>query len=104
MLTEKNSFLQQIKSKVLQEDNRASIILFGSKARGDHQKDSDWDLLVLTDKQRTVELERKLRYSIYEIELEYLQPVSAIILNKLEWGDMKITPFYHNVTVEGKLI
>ncbi|MEJ0102217.1 MAG: nucleotidyltransferase domain-containing protein [Bacteroidota bacterium] len=69
----------QIKSKVLEEDSQASLILFGSKARGDHKIDSDWDLLVLTSKQRTVELERKLRNSIYEIELEHLQPVSAII-------------------------
>ena len=104
MITGKNAFLLQIKSKVLEEDNQASLILFGSKARGDYKIDSDWDLLVLTSKQRTVELERKLRNSIYEIELEHLQPVSAIILNKLEWHDMKITPFYHNVIAEGKPI
>ncbi len=79
MTTGKNAFLLQIKSKVLEEDSQASLILFGSKARGDHKIDSDWDLLVLTSKQRTVELERKLRNSIYEIELEHLQPVSAII-------------------------
>ncbi len=26
------------------------IILFGSRARGDHSKDSDWDILVVTGK------------------------------------------------------
>jgi predicted nucleotidyltransferase len=101
---EQDIFLAQIKNRVLKEDNQASLILFGSKARGDYKKDSDWDLLVLTSKERTVELERKLRNSIYEIELEHLQPVSAIILNKLEWHDMQITPFYNNVTTEGKLL
>lgn len=101
---EQDIFLNKIKNRVLKEDQQASLILFGSKARGDFKKDSDWDLLVLTSKERTVELERKLRHSIYEIELEHLQPVSAIILNKSEWNDMKITPFYHNVIAEGKLI
>ncbi len=27
------------------------IILFGSRARGDFKKDSDWDLLVIVDKE-----------------------------------------------------
>ena len=30
----------------------AHVILFGSQARGDAHKDSDWDLLVLLDKDR----------------------------------------------------
>ena len=94
-------FLRQLKTKILQEDESAFLILYGSRARGDAKQDSDWDLLVVTSKKRDVAFENKLRDSIYEVELEYLQPVSAIILNKKEWQNMKITPFYYNVTKEG---
>ena len=94
----------QIKSRILKEDENALLILYGSRARGDNNQDSDWDLIILTSKNRTVEFENRLRNTIYEIELEHLQPVSAIILNQLEWQRMMITPFYHNVSAEGKRI
>ncbi len=97
-------FLKKIKSKVLEQDSNASLILFGSKARGNSQLNSDWDILILTSKKRTVELESRLRDSIYEIELEHLEPASIIILNQQEWQGMEITPFYQNVTIEGKAI
>ena len=104
MSIEQNVFLDQIKNIILKEDENAFLILYGSRARGDNKEDSDWDILVLTSKSRSVEFENKIRDSIYEIELEHLQPVSAIILNQNEWQSMKITPFYHNVTTQGKVI
>jgi uncharacterized protein len=99
-----DDFLMKIKYAVKAVDDNADIILYGSRARGDNKKDSDWDILVLTSKKRTVEIENRLRDSIYNIELEHLEPVSAIILNQNEWQGMKITPFYHNVLIEGKMI
>ena len=99
-----NPFLKEIKSKVLQEDEDAFLILYGSRARGDNQVNSDWDILILTSKKRTIELENKLRDSIYSVELDHLQPASIIILNKEEWSGMEITPFHRNVTTEGKTI
>ncbi len=99
-----NDFLMKIKFAVKSVDDNAEVILYGSRARGDNKMDSDWDILVLTSKRRTVEIENSLRDSIYKIELEHLEPVSAIILNQNEWQGMKITPFYHNVLAEGKMI
>lgn len=99
-----NDFLRELKKKIIGEDKNASVILFGSRARGDNKSDSDWDLLIITSKKRNVEFENRLRESIYEVELEHLQPVSTIILNKNEWQNMAITPFYHNVTTEGKIL
>jgi uncharacterized protein len=94
-------FLQRIKKEVVQEDKDASIILFGSRARGDHKEDSDWDILVVTSKEGDRNLEEKISDKIYALELEYLQPVSSIIFNKGEWLKQSITPFYKNVITEG---
>lgn len=44
-------FLNKIKAWVLKEDANASLIFFGSRARGDYRDDSDWDVLILTSKE-----------------------------------------------------
>ena len=71
---DQNEFLNKIKTQVLKEDENASLILFGSRARGDFREDSDWDLLILTSKDLGYQVKRKLRDDIYDVELEYTQP------------------------------
>jgi len=36
------------------------VLLFGSRARGDYKRDSDWDLLVVTEEKLDRELENEL--------------------------------------------
>jgi predicted nucleotidyltransferase len=95
-------FLKRIKRQVLAEDANALLILYGSRARGDFREDSDWDVLVLTSKKADGLLKRKISDEIFEIELEYLQPISTIVIEKDDWKSMSITPFYKNVLIEGK--
>jgi predicted nucleotidyltransferase len=97
-------FLNKIKARVLKEDANASLILFGSRARGDYRADSNWDVLVLTSNEMDFKSERKLRDDIYEVELEFMQPVSTIIVEKDKWESMAITPLYENVAVQGKVL
>jgi predicted nucleotidyltransferase len=49
--------IEQIKDIIVSEVNPDKIILFGSRARGDGHKDSDYDILVL---KRGINNERKL--------------------------------------------
>ena len=51
-------------------DTSAEIILYGSRARGDAHSESDYDLLILTDGEATLELEDTFRRILYPIELE----------------------------------
>lgn len=99
-----NEFLNKIKTQVLKEDEDASLILFGSRARGDYREDSDWDVLVLTSKEADARLKRKIIEDIYDVELEYMQPVSTIIFGKEKWNSMSVTPLYKNVLAEGKVL
>ena len=46
---DKTQLIKKIKSTVLQIDQGADIILYGSRARGDYRFDSDWDFLILTN-------------------------------------------------------
>lgn len=73
--------------------------LFGSQARGTAREDSDWDILVLIDKEQ-------LAYTDYGI---YAHPfmekgwdidatVIPLLFTKKQWEASSFTPFYKNVT------
>ena len=72
--------------------------LFGSRARGNAQQDSDWDILILIDKERiTLEDYSKYAYPFQELGWDIDAMVSPIVYTKKEWETGKFTPFYKNV-------
>jgi len=83
-------------------DPKAEVILYGSRARGDEKPDSDWDLLILTDAEAGIELERKFRDKLYDLQLETDEVFSVFVFSKDEWHSrQRITPFFHHVEREG---
>ena len=90
-----------VKKEVRDLDSNAEIILFGSRARGDHRTDSDWDFLILLDEEISESLKRKIRDKIYEVELETDEIISTLIENKTDWLKYEITPLYKNIEKEG---
>ena len=50
MRTEDRDIANRIKSNIHLQNPAAKVILFGSRARGDSNHQSDWDILVLIDK------------------------------------------------------
>lgn len=90
---DQSDFLNKIKERVLHKDADASLILFGSRARGDYREDSDWDILVLTSKVANAQLKNKIQDEIYDLELEFTQPVSTLIYEKEDWKTMLLCPY-----------
>ncbi len=95
--------LIRIKSSVMDTDPDATIILFGSYARGDQIDSSDIDLLILLNKDKiNREDEKRVKYPLYEIEFETGQIISPIVFSKGDWNKRhRITPFHNNVIKEG---
>lgn len=91
-----------VKNEVKSLDAGAEVILFGSRARGDWRKDSDWDFLILLDGEISEPLKRDIRDRLYEVELETEEVISTIIENKKDWLRYEITPLYKNIKKEGK--
>lgn len=82
----------------------AEIILYGSRARGDHHEESDWDFLVLVDDDRDPPvLKPDIRNALFQLELEVGEPLIAITHSKEYWARplIRATPFHRNVTAEG---
>jgi len=81
----------------------SEIFLYGSQARGDSKKDSDWDLLILLNlKNIPFDLETKIMDDFYDIELETGVIISPLIYSKSDWIEKQsITTLFENVQKEG---
>ncbi|MDR2232523.1 MAG: nucleotidyltransferase domain-containing protein [Tannerella sp.] len=94
--------IQALKRQLLPNDK---AILFGSQARGDAREDSDWDLLVLLDKEKiTYEDENTYAYPFASMGWNYGTYISVKVYTIKEWEERSFTPFYYNVHHEGILI
>jgi uncharacterized protein len=98
--------LQMIKNSVRATQPDATIILYGSFARGDNRPGSDLDILILLDKDKVNrDDEKRIKYPLYDIEFETGQIISPLVLSKPDWETRhRITPFYDNVLKEGVIL
>jgi predicted nucleotidyltransferase len=95
----------RIRTEIKRIDPKAKVVLFGSRARGDAKKDSDWDLLILIDSLNIRELEDLFRDKIYDLELETGEIISMFVYNNKDWTSRhKITPLYKSIKKEGVVL
>ncbi len=97
--------MQQIKDSVSTTAPGATLILFGSYARGDHNEESDIDLLVLVDKDKVTHTEEdSITYPLYDIEFRTGTLIHPVVYTKESWAKRSITPFFQNVSKEGIIL
>ena len=96
----------KIKRTVISTFPNATVILYGSHSRGDNNPESDWDILVLLNKDPVTANDEKLvKYPLYDLEFETGEIISPLVLSKNDWETRhRITPFYHNVLKDGKVL
>ncbi|MBP3763060.1 MAG: nucleotidyltransferase domain-containing protein [Bacteroidales bacterium] len=96
---EQEKVIQRIKETAEQVlPANASLWLYGSRARGDARPDSDYDLLILLDKDRITSTDHDnygypLRASGWDIWTE----INPHIYTKRDWESWSFSPFYKNV-------
>lgn len=95
--------LQRIREAIHDIEPTAQVILYGSRARGDAQPDSDWDLLVLLGGPVDHYRAAAVRHRLYSLELEADIVVSAMVLSHEEWHSplSQAMPFHTHVMREG---
>ena len=98
---EKQQVLQLVKKAVHEVDDKAEIILFGSRARGDFHKESDWDFLILTEKEENFKIKESIWEKLFYTELKTDEVFSAIIHSKANWGNYAVTNLYYYIKNEG---
>jgi predicted nucleotidyltransferase len=69
-------------------DRLVKIVVFGSRARGDFDAESDTDIAIIVR-----ELSRELKYQILdtvaEIEMKFIIPLSVIVFSENEFERLK---------------
>jgi len=74
------------------------IYLYGSRARGDAKEDSDWDILILLDKEKiSTEDFNNVAYPLVEFGWTVDADISPQLYTKAEWNKMSFMPYYKNV-------
>ena len=80
----------------------AEVILFGSQARGDARPGSDWDVLILLDKEKITSKDfDDYSYPFWELGWDYDEMINALLFTKKEWYQNIASPLYENVTRDG---
>ena len=76
--------IQALKRRILPDEK---VILFGSQARGDAHENSDWDLLVLLnkDKRNFIEDCDRYAYPFDELGLRYNTLINTIVYTVKDW-------------------
>jgi predicted nucleotidyltransferase len=102
MKSSREELLKSIKSVLISVVPNGKIILFGSQARGDARKDSDWDLLILLDKSRIDDSDfDRISYPLYELGWKEGEQFSPKLYTTKDWMKRSFTPFYKNIEKEG---
>jgi predicted nucleotidyltransferase len=106
MIRRKQYIIQSIRKKVNEIDRNAEVILYGSRARGDNKRESDWDIMILLNRKNVdKKVEQTFRHHLLDLELEIGVPVSVFVYSKSDWeGKYSITPLYRSIKKEGIII
>jgi predicted nucleotidyltransferase len=90
--------IQSLKRQLLPNEK---VILFGSQARGDAHEESDWDLLVLLEKEKkTKEDDDKFAFPFVLMGWEYGAYISVKLFTKKDW-ELNPSLFRYNIEQEG---
>lgn len=91
--------IKELKRLVLPD---GKLYLFGSQAKGTANDESDWDLLILINKEyiESSDFER-YAYPFVDLGWELGEYFSPKLYSFSEWRKRIMTPFYKNVISEG---
>ena len=103
MFMRKEEIIQSIRDTAKQIMPIGSkVILFGSQARGDAHEESDWDVLVLLDKDKLEEADHdNYSYPLFELGWHIDAQIHPMLYTVKDWSTRNFSPFYKNVQQDG---
>ncbi len=102
IIQQDEKILNLIRTTIREVEPNAQIILYGSRARGDAHKGSDWDVLVIVDKPRlTVEEKGNIEYPVWDKGLGMGEEINVFAHSKKQWEQAPPSLFKYNIINEG---
>lgn len=98
--------LKELKSRLFGEFDIEKIILYGSVARREADRESDSDLLILTNRAMKRFERHRITDAIFEINLLYDTNFSSLVVDRASWetGPLSVLPIYEEVRRDGIII
>jgi predicted nucleotidyltransferase len=81
----------------------ATVLLYGSRARGTADPESDWDLLVLTDQPLSRAGQERVLDAVFDFELEREVVLQVLFYAKGDWDTplLRAMPLHREIDREG---
>jgi predicted nucleotidyltransferase len=98
--------LRRCKEAIIRVVPDANVILYGSRARGEADEYSDYDILVITSGPADIPMHEKMIESIFPLELDTGAVLTLIIYNRQQWNTplYRAMPLHKNIDREGVLL
>ena len=63
----------------------AKVNLFGSRARGTHWQESDWDILILTEQPVTTSIKSEIHTKLFPLSVQIGAFINTLTISENEW-------------------
>jgi predicted nucleotidyltransferase len=95
--------LERVQDAVRRHAPDASVVVYGSAARGARTEESDYDVLIVTPSPMDKSTDEAIQRDVYAIELEMAVVVSLVCYSAAQWNSalMSAIPFRRAVEAEG---
>lgn len=99
----REALLSRVGEAVRAIEPSAEIILYGSRARGDYDEESDWDFLIIVEGEVATARQEAIWRRLYELRRELDALVSAIVVSADQWQNApyRTMPLFKEVRREG---
>ena len=98
--------LEKCRSAINNIDSNAEVILFGSRARGEGEPESDFDIIILIGEEATLKKEDIFRGQLYPIKLETGVVITVMLITRKDWDSplQRAMPLFQNIRKDGLIL
>src|SRR5947209_5267085 len=93
MLSE-NKIFELIKSDVHNVLPDSKVLLFGSRANGYANEESDWDILILTSNKPDYKIKKLVHNKLFPLSVKIASFINTIIVSEKDWNN---NPSYYSL-------
>lgn len=101
---EERTLLAEVKKVIKGFLPTAEVLLYGSVARGTQEPESDYDVLVLTDKPLATKEQDRIRDAVYDLQVAKGVLISTVYYAKDFWDKHPAMPFHQEVDRDAILL